>query len=279
MKKAIILGQNGNLAQSLLSQYPEATTVGKEEFLMWMKNPSRMNEFFSELEVFSDEVDLFNCAGITNSNADIDEITLANFDLPVFLSEQSTILNYRLITFGTVMEQIPEYAMSNPYLESKLRFYSDYQLNKDWANSNLHVQMHTLYGGKHIHPHMFLGQIYSALIHKKPFKMSGGLQIREYHHVDDVARGIRLLVEIQQNGVNNISHGFPEKLKDIAESIFNHFAAINLLNLSSGTMDRNDNCELVFKKSKEIPEEYFRPTIVSIIQWLEELGVKNVKDY
>ncbi len=277
MKKAIILGQNGNLAQSLLSQYPEATTVPKEEFLMWMRNPLRMREFFSEIEAMTDEVDLFNSAEITNANADIGEITLANFHLPVFLSEQSTALDYRLITFGTVMEQIPKYAMSNPYLESKLRFYNEYQSNIDWANSNLHVQMHTLYGGKHIHPHMFLGQIYSALIHKKSFKMSGGIQIREYHHVDDVAKGIRLLVGTQQNGVNNISHGFPEKLKDIAESIFIHFDAINLLNLSSGTMDEHDNRELVFKKSKEIPEKYFRPTIVNIIQWLEELGVKHVK--
>ena len=278
MKRVLILGQNGNLAQALLRQYPKATTVGKDEFLAWMRNPSRMKEYFSELEVFTEEVDLFNCAGITNANVGIDDITLANFRLPVFLSEQSTILDYRLITFGTVMEQIPKYAMSNPYLESKLRFFNEYQSNTQWTNSNLHIQMHTLYGGKRIHPHMFLGQIYSALIHKKSFKMSGGLQIREYHHVDDVAKAIRLLGESQENGVNNISHGLPEKLKDIAESIFNHFNAFNLLNLSSGFMDENDNRELIFKKSKEMPEMSFRPTIVNIIQWLEELGVKNVTD-
>lgn len=278
MKRVLILGQNGNLAQALLRQYPRATTVGKDEFLAWMRNPSRMKEFFSEIGVLTDEVDLFNCAGITNANADVDEITLANFRIPVFLSEQSAILNYRLITFGTVMEQIPKYAMSNPYLESKLRFYNEYLSNIHWANSNLHIQMHTLYGGKLIHPHMFLGQIYSALIDKKSFKMSGGLQIREYHHIDDVAKAIRLLEETQQYGVNNISHGFPEKLKDIAESIFNHFNAVNLLNLSSNSMDENDNRELIFKKSKEIREMYFRPTIVNIIQWLEELGVKHVTD-
>lgn len=278
MKRVLILGQNGNLAQALLRQYPKATTVGKDEFLAWMRNPSRMKEFFSEIGVLTDEVDLFNCAGITNANADVDEITLANFRIPVFLSEQSAILDYRLITFGTVMEQIPKYAMSNPYLESKLRFYNEYLSNTHWANSNLHIQMHTLYGGKRIHPHMFLGQIYSALIDKKSFKMSGGLQIREYHHIDDVAKAIRLLEETQHYGVNNISHGFPEKLKDIAESIFNHFNAVNLLKLSSSSMDENDNRELIFKKSKEMPEMYFRPTIVNIIQWLEELGVKHVTD-
>lgn len=278
MKRVLILGQNGNLAQALVRQYPRAKTVGKDEFLAWIRNPSRMKEFFSEIGVLTDEVDLFNCAGITNANADVDEITLANLRLPIFLSEQSAILNYRLITFGTVMEQIPKYAMSNPYLESKLRFYNEYLSNIHWANSNLHIQMHTLYGGKRIHPHMFLGQIYSALIDKKSFKMSGGLQIREYHHIDDVAKAIRLLEETQQYGVNNISHGFPEKLKDIAESIFNHFNAVNLLNLSSNSMDENDNRELIFKKSKEIREMYFRPTIVNIIQWLEELGVKHVTD-
>jgi nucleoside-diphosphate-sugar epimerase len=174
------------------------------------------------------------------------------------------------------MEQLPKYAMSNNYLESKLRFYNQFQLNEYWAGSNLHIQMHTLYGGRHIHSHMFLGQIYSSLMNQEPFKMSGGEQIREYHHLDDVANAIRIIGETQESGVRNISSGAPEKLKNIAKAIFSHFDVTPLLNLSSERMNENDNRDLIFKKPTELKDIAFRPTIQNIIGWLEELGVKNV---
>jgi len=276
MKQVIILGQKGNLAASLLRQYPKAKTVGKNEFLEWIQNPRKLTEFFSKLEVSPKDVDILNCAGITSARADIKEINLANYQLPLFLSQQSILLDYRLITFGTVMEQLPKYAMTNNYLESKLRFYNQFQLNESWASSNLHIQMHTLYGGGHIHPHMFLGQIYNSLINQESFKMSGGEQIREYHHVDDVAKAIEIIGETQQSGLKNISNGAPDKLKDIAKAIFSHFDATPLLYLSSDRMNENDNRDLIFKKPMELMDMAFRPTIQNIIGWLEELGVKNV---
>lgn len=275
MKKVIILGQKGNLAVSLLRQFPNAKTIGKNEFLEWLQNPRKLKELFSELEVIPGHIDIFNCAGITSAKTDITQISLANYELPVFLSEQSTVFNYRLITFGTVMEQLPKYAMSNSYLESKLRFYKQFLLNESWTRSNLHIQMHTLYGGSHIHPHMFLGQIYSSLVNQVSFKMTGGEQIREYHHVDDVAKAIKRIGEVQPSGLKNISSGEPMKLKDIATAIFSHFDETRLLYLSSDVMNENDNRDLIFQKPVELQEMDFRPTTQSIIRWLEELGVKN----
>ena len=106
--------------------------------------------------------------------------------------------------------------------------------------------------------------------------MSGGEQIREYHHVDDVAKAIKIIGETQQSGVRNISNGAPEKLKDIAKAIFGHFDVTPLLYLSSDRMNENDNRDFIFKKPMELMEIAFRPTIQNIIGWLEELGVKNV---
>jgi nucleoside-diphosphate-sugar epimerase len=123
---------------------------------------------------------------------------------------------------------------------------------------------------------MFLGQIYSSLMNQEPFKMSGGEQIREYHHLDDVANAIRIIGETQESGVRNISSGAPEKLKNIAKAIFSHFDVTPLLNLSSERMNENDNRDLIFKKPTELKDIAFRPTIQNIIGWLEELGVKNV---
>lgn len=86
MKQVIILGQKGNLAASLLRQYPNALTVGKEEFLEWIKKPKKLIEIFSKLEVLPKNIDIFNCAGVTSAKADIKEINLANYQLPIFLS-------------------------------------------------------------------------------------------------------------------------------------------------------------------------------------------------
>jgi hypothetical protein len=61
------------------------------------------------------------------------------------------------------------------------------------------------------------------------------------------------------------------------KAIFGHFNATQLLHLSSDRMNEHDNRDFVFKKSIEIKDMQFRPTIENIIRWLEELGVKHVR--
>lgn len=273
MKQVVILGEKGNLSKSLSEKFPEAIVIPRLEYLNWLGSPGEIDKFFFNLEINDDIADVYNCAGVTDPTEDLSVINLVNYLLPVFLSERSYKLNYRLITFGTVMELLPKYSASNPYLESKLKFYTRYISDHDWRNRNLHFQMHTLYGGHRIHKHMFVGQIFESINSKKAFHMSGGDQIREYHHIDDDVEAILRLSKTVGSGLINISHGQPEKLKDIATSLFEHFNSRDNLKIATKSADENDNRNIVFQQTGNLPSSLFRPTIENLIKWFESLGV------
>ena len=275
MKQVVILGKNGNLSKSLKGVFPDATVVPKEQYMHWLASPEEMIKFCSTLDISDKMPDVYNCAGITDPSIDQNEINLVNYELPVFLSKQSNRLDFRLVSFGTVMELLPKYSVSNRYLESKLRFYNRLISDIDWLSRNIHIQLHTLYGGPHIHGHMFLGQIFHAISSKKIFHMSGGEQIREYHHIDDDAQAIKQLTSNTGGKLIDISHGQPERLKDIAIFLFNHFNSRELLNISTRIADENDNRTVTFKKTDDLSDALFRPTMSNLILWLERLGVSH----
>jgi hypothetical protein len=273
MKQIVILGENGNLSKSLTKKFANAIVIPKRKYMDWLGSPKKISEFFSNLNITDEIPDVYNCAGVTDPSVNPFVINQVNCMLPVFLSEQSNVLNFRLITFGTVMELLPKYSTSNPYLESKLNFYTRYVSDDNWQNRNIHIQMHTLYGGSHIHNHMFLGQIFHSINTKKVFHMSGGEQIREYHHIEDDAEAIFQLTNKVGGGLIDVSHGKPEKLRDIAISLFDHFNSGPLLNIAGKTTDENDNRNIVFKRTGALPDSLFRSTIDNLIIWLERLGV------
>ena len=101
----------------------------------------------------------------------------------------------------------------------------------DWANQPdqkrriLHCRLHTLYGGEP-KDHMFLGQIVNAIRSNSVFSMSSGEQLREYHHVDDIAESLATIVNSDWSlwsPILEINSGQPLKLLDLAMAIFNAF--------------------------------------------------------
>jgi nucleoside-diphosphate-sugar epimerase len=120
---------------------------------------------------------------------------------------------------------------------------------------------------------MFVGQIFEALNSKKTFHMSGGEQIREYHHIDDDVEAILQLSKTIGGGLIDISHGQPEKLKDIATSLFEHFNSRDNLKIATKSADENDNRSIVFQRTGNLSGSAFRPTIENLIKWFERLGV------
>ncbi len=130
----------------------------------------------------------------------------------------------RWVTLGTVLERFDALAATNAYIASKraLAAWVDEVGAADLAGRIVHLQLHTLYGGSAPAPHMFMGQLVEALRHGRPFAMSSGLQLREYHHVDDVAGSIaRLLARpFATDPVTSLSSGRPVRLADLARAVF-----------------------------------------------------------
>ena len=65
----------------------------------------------------------------------------------------------------------------------------------------------------------------------------------------------------------------PEKLKDIATSLFEHFNSRDTLKIATKSADENDNRNIVFQRTGNLSGSLFRPTIENLIKWFESLGV------
>lgn len=277
MSNFIILGKNGNLSRSFQRRFPSATLLGQEIYSEWMENEASLHAFFSKFRQDLDESQIYmlNCVGIVDSKTDFEKLLDINFRFPLLLSENSGHLNYRLVTFGTVMESLPNYCRRNNYLRSKYAFYKEYQTNYFWMNQNTHFQLHTLFGGDRIQTSLFLGQIYQSIIQNREFLMGSGEQLREYHFIDDVTRIVEIFLTKERRGVQTISHGLPHKLGELAKEILRYFDLLPLLKVNAIPTDEYDNVEKYWSASEEYTEQEIEEITKKIIVWMESLRREN----
>lgn len=262
----LILGSNGNIAKSLASIFPSSTKVTRQEYLTWLEDKETNLSSFIASQKSAPKL-IFNCVGITNPALDESLILKLNYELPKLLLSSTLDETPKVITFGTVMENIQEYALTNNYLKSKFLF-QEWLQNSNKNDKFLHLQLHTLYGGTRIHEHMFLGQIYSAIRLKKPFSMSTGIQIREYHHIQDDVLATLELVRRGMTGILPISHGESVKLRDLAEHIFDYFDCRNLLEIGKFEPNEYDAVSPISLSNHNFNMTQFRDTRTGIIDWL-----------
>jgi nucleoside-diphosphate-sugar epimerase len=219
--------------------------------------------------------------GIVDPRRDPADLLRANVEFPVRLFERLGTGNRpgrrRLVTFGSVLENRSDLATGNPYLESKA------QLLQAWKELNggspvpwLHLQLHTVYGGsKPPHSFMFMGQMFSALLSQSVFAMSTGEQLREYHHVDDIAESTVALLcrDPVRSRVLNLSSGRPVRLRDLASGVFAHFAAQDLLLVGAKPLAQAEIFESPYCRSPELVAG--REPCQGVIRWFESLGIRS----
>ena len=262
----LILGTNGNIARALTHLFPNSTKVPRKEYISWLQHDqSKFASFLQNLKVQPNFI--FNCVGVTDSSRDYELLLKINLELPKMLLSALHLQQTKFVTFGTVMENIEKYSLTNNYLKSKLLYFN--WLNSSNSNPNyLHCQLHTLYGGQVVHKHMFLGQILKALREKSKFSMSAGKQFREYHHINDDISAVIELLQGEFLGSQAVTHGTPVSLKDLADSIFDHFDCQELLEVGSFETSQFDTTKQVFFQNEGIKRTTFRESKSGIIEWL-----------
>jgi nucleoside-diphosphate-sugar epimerase len=266
-KSILILGTNGNIARAVAERFPHATKVPRQDYLNWLVNgESEIDEFLSKNKIIPEII--FNCVGVTNPSADNNLLMNLNFELPKLLIKKFAQDSVKVVTFGTVMENNKEYALSNNYLKSKFLLHN-WLSELSSSESFVHIQLHTLFGGRNIHEYMFLGQIHNAIKSQIKFSMTSGLQLREYHHVDDDVSAAVELINRNFLGIHSISHGNPIRLRDVAEEIFRHFNSLDLLEVGKITANEFDSLRPILPKNTEIVATKFRDTKIGIIRWLD----------
>jgi dTDP-6-deoxy-L-talose 4-dehydrogenase (NAD+) len=124
-----------------------------------------------------------------------------------------------------------EYGMQNGAISSSANTYpnTSYAIAKDSLRKFLQLlsnespytlqwaRLFYMYGEGQ-NPNSILAQLDSAIDKKMTkFNMSGGEQIRDYMHVEDVAKSILKIYESKKDGVFNICSGKPITIKNLVE--------------------------------------------------------------
>jgi nucleoside-diphosphate-sugar epimerase len=189
-----------------------------------------------------------------------------NVELPTRIIEGACAAGMRVVTFGTVMERLVEHP--NAYVSAKARLGRFAARRAEAGDSVMHLQIHTLYGGGDPAPFMFLGQLCSALREDRPFEMSPGRQLREYHHVDDDVAALLALIEAGTTGVASLSHGAPTTLRELASHVFATLGREHLLRIGARPEPPDDNYATVLQRPSALDRIDFRPALPGVAAYV-----------
>jgi nucleoside-diphosphate-sugar epimerase len=220
----LLLGAGGGLGAALHNRLSAAGHA--VHTLVWTQaQDAGVGKFLRRLTP-QGGLDVLFAGGLTDPGLPSAQLAQANVNLPrTIITAAQAFSGCRFITFGTILERFDGMAASNPYVASKRSL-------ADWIEGHAkgtgrgrmaHIQLHTLYGAAQPVPHMFLGQMISALRQGQPFAMSAGRQLREYHHVDDVAGSVMRLLSRpswEDDPVLHLSSGHPLQLAALARAVF-----------------------------------------------------------
>jgi nucleoside-diphosphate-sugar epimerase len=212
--------------------------------------------------------------GVVDPRADSGLIEAVNVEFPRrlygLLNELADAGTVRFVTVGSVLESHHELTASNAYLASKSQMFEALRGARG-ALQWYHIRLHTLYGGsKRPHPFMFAGQMLDALEKRETFKMSGGTQLREYHHVEDIATSIlAFLAGSRDRGVIELSSGEPIRLRDLATAVFEYFDAAELLEIGARIHSNGEVFDNTYERSPYLAAS--REPFDGLIAWFKEL--------
>lgn len=265
----LIIGANGNFSLQLqeILMVNNSMVINKDVYGGWENFDSKLHNRVAEISQKFNSRYLINTVGIVSKSYSPDFIRHWNFLFPKYLYNICQKLDLMLVTLGSIHEGIPKMCRGNPYLESKKEL--EQFLMKDNFENSVHFQINTWYGGRRVHPEMFLGQIIDSVRNKTVFDMSDGRQLREYHHVFDDAVCLLKTLQNDVRGTQTISHGEIFTLEEIAFEIFQYFGCENLLKLNtikSARFDVRDKSYLVQRNSSCS----FRPTMKGLFEYVEK---------
>ncbi len=266
-----ILGSHGRLGQAIATNICDPlVALDRDVYSNWWRQGSAdlVAQFFEKYSC--DNGIVYIATGIIDPKIPNVEHDKVNFLMAKHVIEGVSKLGFRVVTFGTIMEEIINPVSANPYILSKIKlrdFVYEFTA-KHSSISHLHIRIHTLYGGGIPDKFMFLGQLYNAITSKTPFYMTSGLQLREYHHIDDEAKAILAIAESNINGVINLSHGKPVTLKELAEYVFKQFNCISYLKLGALTQPVEENYGILFDPTPTLASISFRETLPGVYNYL-----------
>lgn len=272
-KNILIIGNTSNFSRALQEFFFQSNFdidfIYTEEIRIWSsdKNWSQIqHRLESKIAEKSFEF-IINATGLTNVAVDQDHLRFLNVDLPLFLNKVFTAADLLTVYAGAVMENFPEYCKSSKYLASKLELSRKLESSGgNWIN----LRFNQWYGTKSLRSHLFLGAAIESLKNRTPFCMGSGLQLREFHHIQDDLPVFSILDRTFLRTNVNMCHGETLRLKDLAVALFAYFDCENLLRVNCRNDSPNDNYSSIFSRNPILDKWYFRSTVAGVIEYAKE---------
>lgn len=265
-----VLGGRGRLGRAIAAAYGTGDVVSLERSVYeeWWRPGAEQDirHFFAAAAPGSAVV---VASGVLDPALPASDHERVNVDLPIRVVDGACLAGLRVLTVGTVMERLA--SSSNRYVIAKMKLAQAVEQRAADGLPVVHAQVHTLYGGGLPSPHMFLGQMLTALEAGQAFEMSPGLQLREYHHVDDDAKALRALLDTTSTGVVALSHGEPCTLRDLASHVFEQLDAMPLLRLGARPEPPNDNFATVLPRPSFLSHVEFQPALPGVARYMKAL--------
>lgn len=265
-----VIGGRGRLGRAIQSSRPsdEVTVLNRAIYEDWWQADAtpRIARFFEAAPAGSV---ILVAAGLLDPSLPRADHQRVNVELPTRVMQAMRSSGQRVVTFGTVMERLVEYP--NAYVATKAELGRVVVERAAAGDAVLHLQIHTLYGGGEPAPFMFLGQLLRALREQRPFEMSPGRQLREYHHVDDDVAAIHAVLEARLSGLVALSHGAPCTLRDLASHVFAALDRVQLLRIGARPEPPADNYATVLPRPNVLENIHFRPALPGVTAYLKAL--------
>jgi nucleoside-diphosphate-sugar epimerase len=278
-RSVVVFGSSGRIGRAAARALEK--TGRRVKTVSWLDKSSGASrpreEILAEIAAVGDDVDIVFASGLIDPSASEGDLMLANVERPAdVMGATLDRMQLRYLTIGSVLETFSSLTASNRYLASKAALWA--RIERLAADPRLHGRIvhlrgHTVYGVDAPAPHSFLGQMYESLHTGRPFRMSEGRQLREYAHVDDVARSIAALLARAWAGpvAIDLSTGEPVRLSELARAVFRAFDSEQLLQVGALPTPAGENLSAKFPPSPAWLLGRPRPAIEGIVQWFSDL--------
>jgi len=266
----LLLGATGRLGRAMIAEFGRGTVLAppRAVYENWWREES-IAEIRNWLGAQDAKIDMVVvAAGVIDPRASALDHDRVNRLLAQQVILAATPMGIRVVTFGTMMEAIAVQPASTGYVASKAALAEFVRAQSLKHDRSLHLRIHTLYGGGEPDPFMFTGQMLSALKESRPFLMSPGTQLREYHHVDDEARAISTLIDSDMSGVVQLNHGDPVALAELAIETFSALGAVDLLRVGALPGPVHELPDLRFERTPALMHHSFRNVRTAMPEYL-----------
>ena len=264
-----LIGGRGRLGRAIAAEYSgsELVTLERSIYEDWSRDGAadQVSRYFDQN--VGENSTVFVTSGLLDPNFSEENLLKVNYTLAKNVIDGASKIGTKIITFGTVMEELIK--SKNSYVRSKKKLSEYVEKMANNERSIKHIQLHTLYGIDHPSPFMFLGQILLAIKSNQPFEMTSGRQLREYHHLEDEAVAIRLITDSSVSGVVNLSHGQPVLLRAVAESVFDALEKSHLLRLGALPEPAEENYDQIFRANEVVSTVLFREALPNINTYMK----------